>query len=136
MSAMLSANGGTLKENSAASTTSIFGVFALALVLLLALAPIASFPHSAQSSTNSSPSLGEFVGTYKQQSSEKRLRVVEKDRHLVCETADGSALVTFHLLQAPANDVFEITKTSTRQQVKFLRNSSGKITGLTFAGDS
>jgi D-alanyl-D-alanine dipeptidase len=106
------------------------------LVLLLALASVASFSNFAQAPPSSGSPLGEFVGTYKQQTSEKRLRVLEKDRHLVCETADGSALLVFHLLQAPSNDVFEITETNTRQQIKFLRNSSGKISGLTFAGDS
>jgi D-alanyl-D-alanine dipeptidase len=88
--------------------------------------------------TTSGSSLAEFVGTYKQQTSEKRLRVLERDKHLVCETADGSALLVFHLLPAPASDVFEITESNAgiRQQVKFLRNNAGKISGLTFAGYS
>jgi D-alanyl-D-alanine dipeptidase len=138
MSATISSNGGLLKSNPFTPPNSVSNAFGRALILILAIAAFGSTPNSAQAPAASSTSLEEFVGTYKQQTSEKRLRVLEKDNHLVCETADGSAILVFHLLPAPANDAFEITESSAgiRQQIKFLRNSDGKITGLSFAGDS
>lgn len=131
-----SLNGGLLKKKPFPSGSSVFHAVARALVSLVTLASLFSSLVSAQSPATSSTPLGEFVGTYKQQSSEKRLRVLVRDKHLVCETADGSVLVVFHLLPAPAKDAFDITEASTRQQIKFLRDSSGKITGLTLAGDA
>ena len=127
---------GCLKKKPFPSPRSIFHAVARALVSLVTLASLFSSLVSAQSPSASSAPLAEFLGTYKQQTSEKRLRVLVRDKHLVCETADGSVLVVFHLLPAPAKDAFEITEASTRQQVKFLRDSSGKITGLTLAGDA
>ena len=136
MFATTSLNGGLLKKNPFAFPLSIFYAVARALVSLVIIVSLFSSIASAQSPAASVTPVGEFAGTYKQQTSEKRLRILLRDKHLVCETADGSVLVVFHLLPAPAKDVFDITEASIRQQIKFLRDNSGKITGLTFAGDT
>jgi D-alanyl-D-alanine dipeptidase len=78
--------------------------------------------------------LREFAGIYKEQSSEKRVRVLEKDGRLICESADGLSLALFHLVPPGSDDVFQIEEATGRQQVKFFRNPSGNVAGLNFGG--
>jgi D-alanyl-D-alanine dipeptidase len=79
--------------------------------------------------------LPEFVGTYKEQSSEKRVRILEKDGRLLCESADGLAIALYHLVPSSANDIFRIEEAAGRQQITFLRSGSRAVTGLHF-GDA
>jgi D-alanyl-D-alanine dipeptidase len=75
-----------------------------------------------------------LLGTYKEQTTEKRVRILEKGGQLYCQSADGLSLTEFHLTQSLPGDVFEILETSTRQEVSFFRDKSGKIAGLKFGG--
>jgi D-alanyl-D-alanine dipeptidase len=103
------------------------------LLLCLTSAFVGSCP--AQSPAANNARFRDFVGTYKEQSSEKRVRVLEKDDRLLCESADGLSLALFHLLQASSDDIFWIEEAIGRQEIKFFRNSSGNVTSLKF-GDS
>jgi D-alanyl-D-alanine dipeptidase len=108
------------------------GVSTFFLALALALSP----PSRSQTSNASTNAARDFVGTYKEQSTERRIRVLEKDGRLICESADGLSLVILHLVQNSPGDVFQIEEATTRQQVKFVRDSSGNVGGLNFGGSA
>jgi D-alanyl-D-alanine dipeptidase len=133
MSATTSSKDGPLKSKLFAPSKAIYPRSRV-LSLLLALASVFSPSALAQASATAGPPWRDLIGTYKEQSTEKRLRVLEKDGRLICESADGLSLAVFHLLQALPGDVFEIEEANTRQQVKFVRDSSGKVIGLNFGG--
>ena len=104
------------------------------LVVLLAFLLVSSA--FGQGPVSKTPSLHDFVGTYKDQASEKRVRVLERDGQLLCESADGLSVILYHLIQEePSSEVFRIAEATTiRQQVKFVRDSSGSVSSLDFAG--
>jgi D-alanyl-D-alanine dipeptidase len=108
------------------------GISTFFLALALARSPLCR----AQASNTSTNATRDFVGTYKEQSSEKRMRVLEKDGRLICESADGLSLAVFHLIQNVPGDVFQIEEATTRQQIKFARDSSGNVAGLNFGGSA
>ena len=96
MSAATSSTGGPLKKKPSAHRKYI--PTCLRTVLLpFALAALLAPLTFAQSPRASGTELQEFVGTYKQLNSEKRLRVLEKDGHLVCESVEGAALIAVPL---------------------------------------
>jgi zinc D-Ala-D-Ala dipeptidase len=64
------------------------------------------------------------------------MRVLEKDGRLLCESADGLSLAVFHLVQNVPGDVFQIEEATSRQQIKFARDSSGNVAGLNFGGSA
>jgi len=105
-------------------------------MLILFLALVSCFaPHAwPQGSTGAAAPAEELLGTYKESATEKRVRILEKGGQLYCQSADGLALTEFHLTQLLPGDVFEILETSTRQEVIFLRDKSGKVAGLKFGG--
>jgi len=134
MSATTSSKDGPLKSRPSAHPKHLscprLGVVLLVLSLTSSL--VARCP--AQSPAANNASVRDFVGTYKEQSSEKRVRVLEKDGRLLCESADGLSLALFHLMQASSDDAFQIEEATGRQQIRFFRNSSGKVTELNFGG--
>ena len=136
MSAATSSTGGPLKKKPSAHRKYIPTCLRTVLLPFALAALIAPFTF-AQSPRASGTELQEFAGTYKQLNSEKRLRVLEKDGHLVCESVEGAALIAVPLIRASSGDLFEIKETyNSRQQVTFFRDRSGKIAGVNFAGNS
>lgn len=109
---------------------------ALTRILILFLALVSCFaPHALpQVATKTAVPAEPFIGTYKESTTEKRVRILEKGGQLYCQSADGLSLTEFHLTQLLPGDVFEIVETSTRQEVIFLRDKSGKVAGLKFGG--
>jgi hypothetical protein len=107
-----------------------------ALVFSLALVSLSAPSGFAQSGEAKSGPLHDFVGTYKEQSSEKRVRVIEKDGRLIYESADGLTVALSHLVQSESGDAFRIEESTltTRDQVKFTRDGAGNVAGLRFAG--
>lgn len=107
-------------------------------VLLLFLSLTVSFAHrcAAQGSPARAASLHEFVGIYKEQFSEKRVRVMEKDGRLICESADGLSITLFHLVQLAEDDAFQIEEATGRQELRFFRNTSGNIAGVHLGGNA
>src|SRR5260221_7522915 len=103
---------------------------------ILFLALVSCFaPHALpQVATRTAAPAEELLGTYKEQATEKRVRILEKGGQLYCQSADGLSLTEFHLTQLLPGDVFEIVETNTRQEVSFFRDKSGKIAGLKFGG--
>ena len=130
MSATTSSKDGPLKSRPSAHRSHLSGPRLGAVLFLLSL-PLGA-RCLAQSPVAGNPPFREFVGTYKEQSSEKRVRILEKDRRLLCESADGLSIALLHLLPASADDVFQIEEAAVSQQIKFLKNSSGTVTGLRF----
>jgi len=103
-------------------------------VLFLALVSCFA-PHALpQVATRTAAPAEELLGTYREQATEKRVRILEKGGQLYCQSADGLSLTEFHLTQLLPGDVFEIVETNTRQEVSFFRDKSGKIAGLKFGG--
>jgi len=107
-----------------------------ACAVLLSLISVLVLRTLAQGSATSTVSLHQFVGTYKEQTSEKRVRVLERDGRLICESADGLSLALFHLVLTDPEGAFQIEEATGRQQIKFFRNTSGNITGLNFGNDT
>jgi D-alanyl-D-alanine dipeptidase len=128
-----------LKKKPSAPPKNLFsacpGILVFFLVSFSLVSACAS--HSfAQTAVTTNPSLRDFVGIYKEQSSEKRVRVLEKDGRLICESADGLSITLLHLVQLTAGDLFQIEEASGREQVKFSRNATGHITELDFGSDT
>jgi zinc D-Ala-D-Ala dipeptidase len=133
MSATTSSKDGPLKSRPFAPPKAAYpGTHFLSLLLALVFISPGAF---SQDSPATSAPLRDLIGTYKEQTTEKRVRVLEKDGRLICESADGLSLALFHLVQSVPGDVFEIEEVSVRQKITFTRDSSGKIIGLTFAGN-
>lgn len=129
----ISSNGGPLPRKLSAPAKTACGCCAFA-VILASLALVLSSQAHSQVAAPPSTSWSDFVGTYKERNTEKRVRVLQKDGQLICETADGLSLNTFHLLQPVPGDAFEIEEAEIRQQVKFVRDGAGRVSGLTFGG--
>ena len=104
------------------------------LILLLALTLCFAPCLVAQLATRTSASWPELVGTYTEPATRKSLRILDRGGQLFCQTADGLALAEFRLVQPTPGDVFETVETNAHQKVSFLRDKSGKIAGLNFAG--
>jgi D-alanyl-D-alanine dipeptidase len=90
----------------------------------------------SQNSATTGATWRDLIGTYKEQATEKRLRVLEKDGRLICESADGLSVTLFHLIQPAPGDLFQIEETNAHQQVRFLRDTSQRVTGVNFLGDT
>ena len=138
MSATTSSKDGPLRNNTSAHPENLLRSRLCALVSFLALVSVFAPSGFAQSGEAKSRPLHDFVGTYKERSSEKRVRVLEKDGRLIYESADGLTLALFHLVQSEPGDVFQIEETTatTRDQVKFTRDGAGNVAGLNFAEDT
>jgi D-alanyl-D-alanine dipeptidase len=134
MSGTTSSKDGPLRNKPSVHPKDISSPRSGVIVLFLALALVFSPLGIAQGPAASSASLRDFVGTYKAQSSEKRVRVLEKDGRLVYESADGLSLALFHLARSVPGDVFQIEEATNHEQVKFVRDRSGSVSGLTFRG--
>ncbi len=104
------------------------------LILFLALASCFAPRVLSQAPTRTAAPAEELLGNYKEQITEKRVRILEKGGQLYCQSADGLSLTEFHLTQLLPGDVFEILETNTRQEVSFFRDKSGKVAGLKFGG--
>jgi D-alanyl-D-alanine dipeptidase len=135
MSATTSSKDGPLKSRPSAPPKQLAGPRLGAVLFFLSLTSPFFARCLAQSPAADNPPFREFVGTYKEQSSEKRVRILEKDGRLLCESADGLSIALFHLMPSSAEDIFQIEEAAGRQQIKFLKNSSGTVTGLHF-GDA
>jgi D-alanyl-D-alanine dipeptidase len=105
-------------------------------ILILFLALVSCFAPRAlsQVATRATTPAEEFVGTYKEPTTERRVSILEKGGQLYYQSADGLSVTEFHLTQPLPGDLFEIVETNTRQEVSFFRDKSGKIAGLKFAG--
>lgn len=125
-----------MKKQSSAPPKNFVRLRAHGLLIFLSLASVFAPRFLAQTPVAESVSLHEFVGTYKEQSSEKRVRVLEKDRRLICESADGLSLALLHLVQIDPEGIFQIEEATGRQQIKFFRNTAGNIAGLNFGNDT
>src|SRR5215467_12421423 len=136
MSATTSSKDGPLKNRSSEQPEGLRPLRTRPALLVLALACLFPPFGTAQGPPTGPASLGDFTGLYKEQSSEKRLRVIEKDGRLVCESADGLSLTLFHLVQLAPADTFQIAEASGREQVRFKRNGAGNVTGLSFGGET
>jgi D-alanyl-D-alanine dipeptidase len=136
MSATTSSKDGPLRNNISAHPRDLLRSRWCALVFSLALVSLSAPSGFAQSGEAKSGPLHDFVGTYKAQSSEKRVRVIEKDGRLIYESADGLTVALFHLVQSESGDAFRIEESTltTRDQVKFTRDGAGNVSGLRFAG--
>src|SRR5215510_10785279 len=136
MSATTSSKDGPLRNKLSANPKNFLPSRVCAL--LLALVPVFAPPGIAQSADVKRTPLDDFVGTYKEQSSEKRVRILEKDGRLVYEFADGLTLALFHLVQSEPGDAFQIEETTrtARDQVRFARDGAGRVSSLSFAGDT
>jgi D-alanyl-D-alanine dipeptidase len=134
MSATTSSKDGPLKSRLFAppKATHPAARFISLLLALVFFSPPRAF---SQEPAPSSAQWRDLIGVYKEPASEKRLRVLAKDGRLICESADGLSLALFHLVQAVPGDAFDIEEASVRQKVAFTRDTSGKITGLTFGGN-
>ncbi len=108
---------------------------ARAVIALVAFAFCFSISGWSQAPTTPTTSWADLTGTYKDQTSGKTLRILIKGGQLFCQSADGLAVTDFRLLQVVPGDVFEIVETSTRQEVTFSRDKSGKVAGLKFAAN-
>ncbi len=66
---------------------------------ILFLALVSCFaPHALpQVATRTAAPAEELLGTYKEQATEKRVRILEKGGQLYCQSADGLSLTEFHL---------------------------------------
>ena len=78
----------------------------------------------------------ELVGAYKEPTTGKSARVLDKGGELFCQTADGLAVAEFHLVQAAPGDVFQTVETNGHQELGFFRDQAGKIAGLKFLGNT
>jgi D-alanyl-D-alanine dipeptidase len=136
MFARTSSKDGPLRNNSFALRKAIVHPRARILILFLALASVLSPRGSSQIATTTGAAWGNLVGAYKEQATGKSLRILEKGGQLYCQSADGLALAEFRLVQVGPGDVFEIVQTNTRQEVSFFRDSSGKVSGLKFGGNT
>jgi D-alanyl-D-alanine dipeptidase len=133
MSATTSSKDGPLKSRPSAHPKQLAGRRLGAVLFFLSLTTPFLARCLAQGSAAGNPPFSEFVGTYKEQSSEKRVRILEKDGRLLCESADGLSIALFHLTPSSPDGIFRIEEAAGRQQVQFLKNSSGTVTGLHFA---
>jgi zinc D-Ala-D-Ala dipeptidase len=136
MSGTTSSKDGPLRNKPSAPPESLSCPRACVLVLFLTLALASSPVAVAQGAAANRAPLRNFVGTYKAQSSEKRVRVLEKDGRLIYESADGLSLALFHLAQPVPGDVFQIEEATNHEAVEFIRDRSGNVSGLTFRGDT
>ena len=134
MFATNSSKDGPLKSKSFAQPRDLLRSRASAFVLPIALVIASALISYSQSPAASSSSFQPFIGTYKEQASEKRLRVLEKDGRLLCESADGLSLAFNHLVPAATGDVFRIEEATIREEVRFGRDNSGNISTLNFGG--
>ena len=112
MSATTSSTGGPLKKKLSAHRKYIPTCLRTVLLPFALAALLAPFTF-AQSPRASGTELQEFVGIYKQLNSEKRLRVLEKDGHLVCESVDGAALIAVALVRASSGTSSKSKKPTT-----------------------
>jgi hypothetical protein len=128
--------GGPLKNKSSALPNAIIHPRVPIFILFLSLASCFSPRCWSQVTTIASAGWAELVGTYNEPTTGKTLRILEKGGRLICQSADGLAFAEFRLVQALPGDTFEIVETNTRQQVTFLRDKSGKISGLKFGGST
>src|SRR5262249_31389767 len=128
MSATTSSKDGPLKNRPSAHPKSLFSQHVCAA--FLALVSVSTPTAAAQSAEAKSTSLHSFVGTYKEQSSEKRVRVVEKDGRLVYESADGLTLALFHLVQAGPSNIFQIEESPTHEPVEFVCDNAANVSAL------
>src|SRR5215471_5340197 len=132
MSATTSSKDGPMKNRSSEQPEPRRPLRKRLTLLFLALACLFPSSGTAQGPPTGPASLGDFAGLYKEQSSEKRLRVIEKGGRLLCESADGLSLTLFHLVQLAPADTFQIAEASGREQIRFKRNGAGNVTGLSF----
>jgi D-alanyl-D-alanine dipeptidase len=128
--------GGPLKYKSSALPNAIIHTRVPIFILFLSLASCFSPRCWSQVTTIASARWAELVGTYSEPTTGKTLRILQNGGRLICQSADGLAFAEFRLVQALPGDIFEIVGTNTRQQVTFLRDKSGKISGLQFGGST
>jgi len=136
MSATTSSKDGPLKNRPSALVSHYFCPRAGVLLLFLSLTLPFAHRCAAQGSVPRAASVRDFVGTYKEQSSEKRVRMLEKDGRLMFESADGLSITLFHLVQLASDDAFQIEEATGRQELKFFRTPSGNIAGVHLGGDT
>ena len=104
-------------------------------VASLLLAASVGYPTTqAQTPSAKSASWRESVGTYKEPTTGKSARILDKGGELFCQTADGLTVSEFHLVQALPGDVFQTVETNNHQELSFFRDQTGKIAGFKFLG--
>jgi zinc D-Ala-D-Ala dipeptidase len=136
MSAATSSKDGPLKNRPSAHPDYVVRSRACLLVLLVELTAILAAPSGAQSPVTNGASFHSFAGTYKEQSSERRVRVLDKDGRLIYESADGLSVALFHLTQAAPGDVFQIEESQTHELVEFVRDHASNVSALKFGGNT
>ena len=109
---------------------------ALFAATLGVLAAFVTGPFTAQTQTRSanSASWREFVGAYKEPTTGKSARILDRGGDLFFQTADGLAVAEIHLVQALPGDVFQTVETNNHQELSFFRDNAGKVAGLKFLG--